>query len=72
MYTKNFLTSKTVWGLIILAIFIIAPKLGIGLAAGAVIASQFDIYVEMGALALSLWGRIDASSKLTIWFGGKT
>lgn len=71
MDTKNFLTSKTVWGLIILAFFIFAPKLGIGLAAGAVIAAQFDVYVELGALALSLWGRFDAKSRLTLWLGSK-
>lgn len=69
MQTKNFMTSKTVIGLIVLAFFIFAPKLGIGLAAGAVIAAQFDAYVELGALALSLWGRFDAKTKLTIWLG---
>lgn len=70
METKNFLASKTVWGLLILALFILAPKFGLGLAAGAVIAAQFDVYVEIGALLLSLWGRIDATSRITLWLGG--
>lgn len=58
---KNFLLSKTVWGVVAMGFAIFSDSLGIKLEAGI-----DDIIAGLGAV-FALWGRFSASQVLTFF-----
>lgn len=60
---KNFLLSKTVWGVVVMAVAIFSDSLGLKLGE-----SVDDIIGLIGA-ALTLYGRVKASGPLSLFEG---
>ena len=68
MDTKIFLASKTVWGVIIMALPALLPLFGVsfGVDDTAVVNDAADqVFQAVGAL-IAVWGRWSASTKLSI------
>ena len=68
MDTKIFLASKTIWGVIIMALPALLPLAGIsfGVDDTAVVNEMADkIFQAVGAV-IAVWGRWSASTKLSI------
>lgn len=59
---KNFLLSKTVWGVIVMAVSIFSESLGLKLE------GSVEAIIGFIGAALALYGRVKASGPLSIFF----
>ncbi|HNC59138.1 MAG TPA: hypothetical protein PLP33_27170 [Leptospiraceae bacterium] len=60
---KNFLLSKTVWGVIVMAVAIFSDSLGVKLG------ESVDAIIGFIGAALALYGRVKASGPLSVFSG---
>lgn len=65
METKNFLKSKTIWGVLLMGIPWVGEHVGIKLAEEDV-AKYLDIAIQVVGFILALWGRFKATKSLTV------
>lgn len=68
MTTKSILSSKTIWGLLIAALPLVASLFGFHLAPGFEAEAQatVDDLLQVAGLAFAAYGRVIATSKLVI------
>lgn len=70
METKSFLTSKTLWGVLIAALPTIAGLFGYHVTDAAAFASgaqeSVDGLLTLIGSALAIWGRVTATAKLVV------
>lgn len=68
MNTKSILGSKTIWGLLVAALPLVASLFGFHLAPGFEAEAQatVDQLVQVAGLAFAAYGRVVATTKLVI------
>lgn len=68
MSSKVFLKSKTVWGVIIMALPQLLPLFGVDFSADDASALNADMQAIVAAVGglLALWGRVSAKARLTV------
>jgi hypothetical protein len=68
MTTKSILSSKTIWGLLVAALPLVASLFGFTLAPGFEAEAQatVDQLVQVAGLVFAAYGRVVATSKLVI------
>ncbi len=64
---KIFLASKTLWGLVIMALPVLLPMIGVsfGIDDTAIVNETMDKIFQAIGMALALWGRFSAKTALT-------
>ncbi len=68
MESKTFLASKTIWGVIIMALPALLPLFGVsfGVDDTAVVNDAADKVFQAAGALIAVWGRWSASTKLSI------